>query len=83
MTRSSSAGLGGCLVVGFWRILTLVIYLILVGLSFQYCLWATFGKDAPWHLDALGGFVLGWATIAAAIVLWILNVSGVHMPIWG
>ena len=65
----------GCMLV------LLIINIVLGGVSFDYCLWYTFGKDISWYYDVLCGFFVGEFTIPLAIIFWIMNLCGIPAPI--
>lgn len=73
---SDSNGPGGCI-----RLLIILPFnLIIGGLTFQYCLWAIFGKDVPWYLDALAGLFLAEFTCPLAIFCAIVKLCGIAAP---
>ena len=63
----------GCFVV-------MILNLLLGGWSFDYCLWAIFGKDIPFWGDMICGFFAGEVTIPLAIVCFILRCCGIESP---
>jgi hypothetical protein len=63
--------------------LVLALYAYIGSVAFSYDLWIAIGKDVPWYLDLLGGFVTGPIAITAAIIGYIIQVAGVHMPLIG
>lgn len=70
--RTVGASFGGCaVVVGLFN-------LFIGTWTFSYDLWIIFGKQAPLLIDAICGLILGEVTVPLAMVLWLLNVGGVH-----
>jgi hypothetical protein len=82
MAKRSSAGAGvgflglncGCL------ILILVINLTIGSFCFNYCLGTLWGTQLSWFLAAIGGLFLGEIAIPAAVIIWLITLSGVPTP---
>lgn len=70
--RAVGASFGGCAVA-------VCLFNLFIGTwTFSYDLWILFGKQAPIFVDALCGLILGEFTVPLAVVLWLLNIAGVH-----
>lgn len=83
MANRSGSGAGllglncGCI------ILILVINLTIGSFCFNYCLGALWGTQLHWGLAALGGLILGELAIPAAVIIWLITLSGVPTPFFG
>lgn len=62
-----------------WALVVLAVNLTLGAWTFGYCVWWLFGKQAPIVASIIGGAVLGEVTVPLAVVLWVLDISGVHL----
>lgn len=76
MLDTDAEGFGCAILAAFATMLTVGSY------AFYYCLWAFWGVLAPWYLAIIGGLFAGGLAIPIAIVLWILQQCGVHVPVW-
>lgn len=47
---------------------------------FHYSLFQILGKNVPWFVDVLCGFLLGQFAIIAAFICWILRLYGIEAP---
>jgi len=81
MRERNTAGLG-CFALLTMYLLPLAVYWAIGILAFQNAIFKMFGRDIPWYVDAVGGLFLGWASVIATIVLWILGFVGYHFPLW-
>lgn len=61
-------------------IVFILFYLLLGGLSFDYCLWSIFGKNIPWYADVICGIFTAEVTIPGMIVCFILRMFGIEAP---
>jgi len=74
--KSSSDGRFSC----GCMILVLLINPLLGGFCFNYSLGAIWGTHLSWFLAALGGLFLGEIAIPAALIIWLITLSGVATP---
>ena len=68
---------GGCTCLYF------ILVVFLGSWTFNWCLYATIGRQIPWFFAFLCSLFTGGITVPAGIVMWILHSCGIPMPFFG
>jgi hypothetical protein len=75
-SNGNAVALSGC---GCWLVVVLV-NLTLGAWCFNYCLGIIWGTQLPLGLAMIGGLFLGPVAIPAAVICWLIQLSGVPTP---
>lgn len=60
--------------------LSLLIMVVICGFCFDYVLDACVGKNVPWYIDGIAGFLTGALVVPVCVVCWVLKLCDVQTP---
>ena len=72
----------GCMLLTVYGVV-MSVWCWLAALMFDYVLWSVAGKDIPWYVDLVAGFIASPVMLPGTVICWVMTLCGVQTPFIG